>query len=137
MEHVEVEILKNEKEAIASDTPTNSDLPSQHLISKNVIQEEGILMSDSECNENEVRLQTSTELLSSQLPLRISFTSCLSFLIVDDSLVNRKMTEKLLSRFGHCIQSAGDGLEFLSKINCDKDNAELRTFGVVQYAETL
>jgi CheY-like chemotaxis protein len=32
------------------------------------------------------------------------------------------MTENLLSRYGHSTQTASDGLEFLSKINCDTDN---------------
>jgi CheY-like chemotaxis protein len=43
----------------------------------------------------------------------------LRFLVVDDTITNRKMTQKMLSSLGHSVDEAADGLEFLAKLNID------------------
>jgi CheY-like chemotaxis protein len=41
----------------------------------------------------------------------------LRFLIVDDTLTNRKVMKKLLTSLGHSVEEAVDGLDFLTKMN--------------------
>jgi CheY-like chemotaxis protein len=41
--------------------------------------------------------------------------SGLRFLVVDDTLTNHKMTVRMLSNFGHSVDQAIDGRDFLSK----------------------
>jgi CheY-like chemotaxis protein len=43
----------------------------------------------------------------------------LRFLVVDDTITNRKMTRRMLSSLGHSVDEAADGLEFLAKLNID------------------
>jgi len=48
--------------------------------------------------------------------LGASSCSCLSFLLVDDSAMSRKVTNRLLSLHGHIVEEATDGLDFLRKM---------------------
>jgi len=45
-----------------------------------------------------------------------SWEGGLRFLIVDDTLTNRKITQKLLTSLGHSVEVAVDGMDFLEKM---------------------
>jgi CheY-like chemotaxis protein len=50
-----------------------------------------------------------------------SWETGLHFLIVDDTMTNRKMTVKMLNNLGHSVDQAVDGKDFLLKIAEEKD----------------
>jgi CheY-like chemotaxis protein len=62
----------------------------------------------------------------------------LKFLIVDDTTTNRKLTRRILTNFGHLVEDACDGLEFLNKLNinlsdnvCYKEDTTFPHYDVV------
>ena len=72
--------------------------------------------------DNMLKQQAGVAPLSSNLAT--SSCGCLSFLLVDDSAMSRKITNRLLSLHGHIVEEATDGLDFLRKMGVHSNPEE-------------
>jgi CheY-like chemotaxis protein len=117
-----VELNENEERR----TDIYKQKPSNAAISKNGIEDSKTQsMIKQKINKLTSFVSSNEDDCKHRIILGKSWESGLRFLVVDDTMTNRKMTVRMLSNFGHSVDQAIDGRDFLSKIAGDDDKYDV------------